>query len=468
MSTSFRFKAGSWLVTKFGLGFQKITPMLSSSYQTGFLSPARIASTNPVTGPVAGINLTTGTPWYHSLHGAYAAGLVKAPNAVILGAYNSAKSSLAKCVYGLHVLAAGGRVAVFDRKRQHDGQLDSGEYARLVEVTGGTQIVFDRRAGAGCTINILDPALAASGGEDTTVGQDGLLLMAAELACGAKLIDTSDSAPAYALRMAHRAALARAKSQGRVAVLADVVEALYSPSPDAVPGPKDGESVATVEDLARWGLPVALGLLRFIDGDLSGLVSGQTSDEHGRPLDLSNPLIVFDTSALTEGSEALGFIIAVASAWIAARWSSIPGAKILINEEAYFTDRLTGVPAILRALAKRGRASGLGVVTLIHHLSDFKEGSDLVALVKETDVVHIFRQDKADDVDQVIEFFDLPPALRETIKTLPNGVHVLRQFGSPVQIIQHVRSAMEVWLTNTDQAMLDGISKDEQPELAVK
>ena len=146
----------------------------------------------------------------------------------------------------------------------------------------------------------------------------------------------------------------------------------------------------------------------------------------------------------------------------------MPGAKILINEEAYFTDRLTGVPAILRALAKRGRASGLGVVTLIHHLSDFKEGSDLVALVKETDVVHIFRQDKADDVDQVIEFFDLPPALRETIKTLPNGVHVLRQFGSPVQIIQHVRSAMEVWLTNTDQAMLDGISKDEQPELAVK
>ena len=47
-------------------------------------------------------------------------------------------------------------------------------------------------------------------------------------------------------------------------------------------------------------------------------------------------------------------------------------------------------------------------------------------------------------------------------------MHVLRQFGSPVQIIQHVRSAMEVWLTNTDQAMLDGISKDEQPELAVK
>ena len=457
----------SRLIQRLGLSEQRITPMLSSSFQTGCLSPARIASANPVIGPVAGVNLTTGTPWFHSLHGAYAAGLVKAPNAVILGAYNCAKSSLAKCVYGLHVLAAGGRVAVFDRKRQHDGRLDSGEYARLVRVAGGTQIVFDRRAGAGCTINILDPAMSAIGGDETTVGQDELLLMAAEVACGRKLVDTAEHAPAYALRVAHRAALGAAKAAGRVAVLTDVVTALYNPRPEDVPGPEDGESVATVEDLARWGLPVALGLLRFIDGDLSGLVSGPTADANGTPLDLSNPLIVFDTSALTEGSEALGFIIAVASAWIAARWAAVPGAKILINEEAYFTDRLTGVPEILRALAKRGRASGLGIVTLIHHLSDFKPDSDLIALVKETDVVHIFRQDKADDVDQVIEFFDLPVGLRETIMTLPNGIHILRQFGCPIQLMQHVRSETEVWLTNTDQAMLDGIKTDRNPESVV-
>ncbi|MDR1213754.1 MAG: hypothetical protein LBK54_06715 [Propionibacteriaceae bacterium] len=435
----------------------------TSTRQAECLNPARVAAAGPVTGPPTHVSLTTDQPGFHSLHGQYSNGIIQAPNACVLGAYGSGKSAWVKCSYVLKPVATGARVLVFDKKRQHQDGADSGEYGRAVEILGGVKIPLDRRPGLGAVINILDPAIVAVGAEDSMVGQDELLSMAAEVACGGRLVDTADSAPAHALRVAHEAARRRAAAERRVAVLQDVIDALFSPDPEGVPGPVDADGrktlavqgVVTVETLIRWGLPVALGLQRFISGgDMSGLIDGETRGPGDTELDLSDPLLVFDTSAMSDSSPALGMMMALIGAFVQARWTLVPGPKILILEEAYNVDRLAGVASVLRALAKRGRASGTAVVTVLHHLSDLQEGSDLWTLIRETDVVHLFLQDKTDDAEQCVAMFGLDSSLLETLTSLHQGTHLLKVGRRPLEVVQQPRTALEEWITDTDAGML--------------
>lgn len=434
--------------------------MFTSTRQAEVLNPALVDSQVQVDSPFYGRSRTTGQPVFHSLHGLYRDGVIQGPNAAVIGGYGMGKSSLVKTVYALRPLACGTRVGVFDRKRQGSGGSATGEYVRLAQAAAGSAqlIVFDRRPGRGTIINPLDPAIVTQGDEDSMVGQDELLLMIAETACGRRLIDTSTEAPGFALRQAHKAAVSRAREQGRVPVLRDVIDALYNPGLDSLPGPRDATGASTLAaagivtpaTLTQWGLPVALNLEKFVDGELSGLLDGPTTE-----VDFTKQLIVFDTSALGEGSQALGLMITVAAAFINARWSQMQGAKLLIVEEAYNLDRLESVPAIFRALAKRGRASGTGIVTVIHHLSDLKPNSDMWALVREADVVHIFRQDKDDDATQVIDFYSLPDWLKDTITTMARGEQLVKIGNRPPQLISHMRSALEVWITDTDEPMLE-------------
>lgn len=449
-----------WL-RRLGVGAINDDPTFTSTRQVEPLCPVRAASSKEVLGPLMGKNLTDGTAFTHSIFGLYKAGVIAGPNAVIIGGYGFGKSSTAKTVYGTRALAAGARVVVFDRKRQREGTTLSGEYLRLAEVTGGTVLRLSRHDGT--RINILDPQIVTTGSEDTMVGQDELLLMVAAAACGGPLVDTATSAPAYALRTAHKAALAAAADQGAVATLADVIEHLYRPQVEAVPGPvlEDGTKLLTQEglvsrsDLIRWGLPVAMNLERFTTGDWSGLIDGETRNAEGGQLRLGNQLLVIDTSALPEGSPLLALMMVIMSTYISSAFASIPGPKILIQEEAYSMDRLDLVPAVFRALAKRGRAVGLCLVTIIHHLSDLKEGSDLWSLVRETEVIHIFRQDKRQDADQVIEFFNLPSWVRETLFTLDKGHQIVKVGKEPPVVVQHLRTNLEEWLTFTDGAMTE-------------
>jgi len=416
------------------------------------LNPARISGMPTWPGSLVGVSDTTGRIVTIGLHELYNLGVISACNAVILGGYACGKSSLAKTVYGLRALARGVRIVVFDRKRQREsGTMDAqGEYLRLAAHVDGTVIRFDRRRGYGAIINVLDPAINPEGSEDTTVGQDELLRMVVTTALDRKL-----TAPeSFALGLAHRTALAAAERQNRVATILDVIDALIDPATSMASSRLTTHDFVSLTDLKLWGRDVALGLDEYVSGDLSGLIDGPSTGPDGQPLDFSNPLLVFDTSALGEGSRALGLIMAVASAYVQARWSVMPGQKLLINEEAYTTGRLEGVPAILRAIAKRGRSTGTAVLTLLHHLSDVPEGSDLWSLVRETDVVHLFRQDKTDDADQAMTFFGLPPALRETIMTLQKGQHLLKVADYPLEIVTHLRTADELALTNTDDGMM--------------
>ncbi|MDT0342714.1 hypothetical protein [Streptomyces litchfieldiae] len=278
------------------------------------------------------------------------------------------------------------------------------------------------------------------------MGQDRLLLMVAEHAHERRLT----SRQRYALRTAHATALHRARAEGRIATLHDVVIALYDPAPDAIPRPHlNDEGIVTRRAVIEWGLDLALGLERFITGDLSGLIDRTTSED----LDLDAPLIVFDTSALPEDSPALSLVMALVATFLSAVWAHRDGQRLIILEEGYHTARLEKVASVLRSLAKRGRGIGLSFITVVHHISDIREDSDAMSLIREAGIVHIYRQSREDDAEQALRQFRLPTALSGQLGALAQGVHVLRIGHEPARMVQHLRTPLEVEITDTDQAM---------------
>ncbi|MGP4112321.1 hypothetical protein ACTWP5_15580 [Streptomyces sp. 4N509B] len=418
--------------------------IFTSTRQAAALNPA-IVSTHPaLAGPITGIDLATGQPITTDPHALYDQGRVTSPNVLVLGDISSGKSSLVKTQYCVRQVACGKQVVVLDRKNQQG----RGEYERAAAECGVVPVRFARTGGT--AINLLDPRISTTSesGGDGRVGQDRLLLMVAEHAHERRL----DSRQRYALRTAHATALRRARDEDRVATLHDVVAALYDPACGAVPRPHlERDGIVTRRAVIEWGLDLALDLERFITGDLSGLIDQTTSTD--LDVDLNAPLIVFDTSALPEDSPALSLVMALVATFLSAVWAHRDGQRLIILEEGYHTARLDKVASVLRSLAKRGRGIGLSFVTVIHHLSDIPEDSDAMALIREAGIVHVYRQSREDDAAQALRQFRLPHTLNAQLAALAQGVHVLRIGHEPARVVHHLRTPLEVEITDTDQAM---------------
>ncbi len=439
------------LLARLGVYELRDDPILTSTRQGECLNPALVSTHPPLSGPLLGVDIHTGQPVCVDPHELYAAQprRVSAPNVAVLGDVGNGKSALVKCQYVLRPLALGRTVAVFDRKRQSG----RGEYGAAAAVAGCTVVRFDRNGGA--VVNLLDPRIsvadqseARTGGD--LVGQDRLLLMVAEHAVGRDL----HSRERAALRAAHQAALHRARDAGRVAVLADVIQALYNPDESAVPRPELLErGLVGVNDVFNWGLDLALDLERFVKGDLSGLIDGETRGEDGGELDLSARLLVIDTSALDEDSPALALIMAVMSTYLSAVWSQTPGQRIIVVEEGYHTATMTGVASVFRSLAKRGRGIGLALVYVVHHISDVPHDSPAMAMIREAGVMHIFKQSRADDAGDCVRLLRLPESMIDQLGYLEPGTHVLLIEREPGRIVAALRTPLEVEVTDTDSAM---------------
>lgn len=439
------------------LGWYDVTDRatFTSTRQAEALNPALVATHPPIAGPLLGVNVQTGQPETCDPHELYRQGRIGSPNVVVLGSVGMGKSTLTKGNYTLRQVATGRQVVVFDRKNQQG----KGEYHRAAKVCGGTILHFSRRGGA--RVNVLDPRIAASSHKDSTgqdvVGQDELLEMVATQAHGRLSSDER-----AALRAAHRAALRKAKDEERVAVLGDVVDALYDPDQSAVAREHLAErGWVTVRDIFEWGRGVAQDLERFIEGDLSGLIDGETRGPDGGELDLSAQLVVIDTSQLPEDSPALDLVMAIMSTYLSSVWAQTPGQRLIIIEEGYHAARLKGVARVFRSLAKRGRGVGLAMVTVFHHISDVPPDSDMMSMIREAGIVHVFRQDKSTDADAVIELFTLPTWVREDLSLLDRGTHVTKIGTEPPRLIATVRTPLEEWVTDTDAAMFGREADDE-------
>lgn len=417
----------------------------ASTMQTPALTPLLTTTELRYNGYPLGVDLLTNQAVLENVRDLYRNGYVNSPNETIIGAVGTAKSTYVK-ISLLRSIMGGGRGCVFDRKRQTQAGYARGEYYKLAGAVGGTTVRFHQSRHLGTRINVCDPAITSitAAGDDSALGQDRLLIMVAEAALG----DTLTPQQRRALAVAHRTALATAAREPRVAILSDVIEALQHPTQTDIVG-------VDTDRLREWGLPVVLGLLRYTDdGDLAGLIDGETSGPDGQEVDFNSRLLVFDTSSLEFGSTALGVMMAVATAFLMSVWVTTPGPKSVVLEETYSADGVGVVPAMFRDLAKRTRGVGASMISVFHHLSDVQPGSPLQSLITESEVVSVFRQDKSADVAAVIDLLGLDPSIRELIMTLPRGVHIRKRGARlPVAVVEPVRTDLEREISFTDDAL---------------
>ncbi|WP_159096624.1 ATP-binding protein [Miniimonas sp. S16] len=382
-----------------------------------------------------GIDAITGWPVYHDVYQAYQdRSDFQSPNVIVVGDIGNGKSSLCKTWGVLRQLLLGRRVVVIDKKLQ-EGQ---GEYAPLARALGVEPIRF-RRGGGGTRINVLDPMIATEGGQDE-VGQTDLLyaVMAEALGRSVKTVERK------AVRVAHASAIAHARAEGRVATIRDVATWLLDPDTSVQhAGVLEGE-------LLTWGRECGFALEELIEGDLAGLIDGETSQD----ISLENGLTVFDISALPEEGPAIPIVMAIISTWMRARWMSDPEPvpTVIVIEEGW---HLVGgkFAEVTRRNMRLSRGAGLQHVTALHHLSDVVRDPHAVAVVQDAATVIIYQQAKRGDAEDCVRMFGLPESAVDVIQNLPQGTFLLRiGTGVPV-MVSHVRSQIERSLTDTDGAM---------------
>jgi hypothetical protein len=250
---------------------------------------------------------------------------------------------------------------------------------------------------------------------------------------------------AKAVRMAHAQALAAAKAAGEVPHIGHVLTALYHPDADAARAAGLAE-----EELRIWGQDPAFELERMIEDDLAGLIDGPTSDD----IVLNAGLTVFDVSLLPEDGPALPIVMTIISTWLAntLHRQEVAVPTVLVIEEAWHTVQ-GSVAKVTRRNTKLARALSLSCQFAFHHIADVPEDSPAIAMIKECGTVLLYGQSKSKDAFACEEIFSLPPGSAETLGRLVKGT-CLMKIGShdPIEVI-HLRSPLEVRLTDTDGAM---------------
>ncbi|MDN5769179.1 MAG: hypothetical protein L0H78_25680 [Humibacillus sp.] len=210
---------------------------------------------------------------------------------------------------------------------------------------------------------------------------------------------------------------------------------------DASPGSR--------ERLHQAGLGVKFLLTTILSNELAGLFDGPTS-AHMR---LDSKLTTFDISQLPEDGPATAMVLAVAHAWLlgSLRRDRGQGTNFVV-EEGW---NMVAGPIGRQMNANQMLARGLGLcnVAAFHHVAQVRADSEAMSLLREPQTVHIFAQDKAEDIAACVEMYGLNPQSATTLSGLAQGQHLLK-IGTRREIhVRHDRSSLEVALTDTDGAM---------------
>ncbi len=419
--------------------------VLSSTRQMEFSHMAIASPPTSHRGLVFGIDAGSGWMVVHDPFTSYGNEL-ESPNVCFIGDLGQGKSSAMKTWAVLRQLILGRRVVVIDKKYQLDQ--NGGEYTSLAKELGITPVKF-MVGGGGARINILDPRIAARLHEDnhddtalsTPAGQSMLVRAVVEEALGRPLQPKEGKA----VRMAHKQALRAAAAAGEVAHVRHVLTALYAPDNDAAKA-----SNLTVEELRQWGQDPAFELERMIEDDLAGLIDGPTSEE----IALNAGLTVFDVSLLPEDGPALAIVMTIINTWLANTLyrQSEPVPTVLVIEEAWHTVQ-GSVAKVTRRNTKLSRALSLSCMFAFHHISDIPEESPAIAMLKECGTVLLYKQQKTADALACEEMFNLPYGSASSISALVKGTCMFKIGSLDPFVAIHIRSPLEVELTDTDKAM---------------
>lgn len=415
--------------------FARAVPAPSTTRQAEILNPALIAAPTEDEGVVIGRDMLSNSAVAHDPFTAYQRKIITSPAVVVLGVIGSGKSSLIKTVYVLRPIILRGRRAVVMDKKDRNGE---GEYCELTRELGSDPFHF-RIGGGGTVINPLDPAITAAIGRK---GQIGLLRSMAERSAD---IDSLDAWQGRALRSAYVEVVRAAEQDGRAPLLADLVRALPEPrDPDGVMSP------AASERLHQAGLELSFLFEAMLLDELSGLFDGPTS-KHVR---LNDKLTTFDISQLPEDGPANALVQAVAHSIVLARLRTDRGSGTnFVSEEGW---SLVSGPVARQMNANQMLARGLGLsnVVAMHHVAQVSQDSEARSLLREPQTIHIYQQDRAEDIDAVVSMYGLNEGSADSLASLDQGHHLLK-IGRRAEIhVQHTRSQLEERLTETDDAMI--------------
>lgn len=424
-------------------------PVPSTSRQTEVLNPAIVGAPTSPRGVTIGRDLLSGSLVAHDPFTAYERGVITSPNVVIIGDIGSGKSSCNKTIYVLRPLTLKNRRCLIIDRKTRDGR---GEYCELVERYGRTPFTMNLD-GDGTRLNILDPIIYRGAGSEA---QLRLLQGLAEIARAHRPLDPWEL---KALRMARSRALTESEATGRTPILETFVPLLGSISRnDLRDAGLEDASAPALERLHQAGLELRFLFEDAVLGSLSGLFNGPTSEHVTKSLGTAqekgaSQLDSFDVSQLPADGPAVAMVTAVANSWLMGTLTKQPGIRTnFLAEEGWHLIEGAG-GRLMRSNSKLARGLGLSNIITFHRPGDVPVDSPGISVLKEAQTIHIYRQERSEDVAACMRMYDLAEGAEQTLQHLPQGEHLLK-IGSQREVrVQHIRSDIEVHLTDTDSAM---------------
>lgn len=422
---------------KWGWYQPRATPQLTTTRQGEALNLAQFRRSENLRGLIGGVDLATRTPVIADGFALYGANL-QSINSTAIGDIGVAKTSIMITNIARH-LSLHRKVFNFDKKPQ----AGEGELSKFARDLGVNSVRF----GAGGTrLNLLDPMIVASSadlGANAPSSQQTLVKAVLEDAMGRGLSETETSALNAALL-----AVSAERTDRNVPTVPKLAERLLDPHPD------DMRMFGRWSERALdWGRDPGLALYRMCEGDLRGLVDGETTDDVTEALE--HPFVHFDVSGLPEGGPAIRVVMTVLNTLVSniALERSRKRLQTVqdIQEAWHVADGTTG--ALVRRNLKLSRGLALATQTTFHRPSDFPEGSAAQSIMKENGIIFCYRQGRAKDAREVCEMFDFPPGTIDILMNLPRGVCLAKIGTAAPVVMEHVRSPQEVVWTDTDEVI---------------
>jgi hypothetical protein len=377
-------------------------------------------------------------------------------HALVLGKSGFGKSALEKC-YVLRQLRFRDRSFCILDAQGEDGVGEWDSIARALGVTP-VRLVYGGGDGEGVRLNPLDPRIPAQ-------YQFKILCSMVEI-IGGPLSSESE----FALSVAHATGQVRAAAEERVAVLSDIHDALTNPEPAML-----GRRQVGVEDMVKWGQPASLAMDQLCspNRDLAGLFNGPTTPG----IDLDARLIVFDLTRLPREGEAMPLLMSVLGPWLRYAWIKTGDSikRTLIVEEAWHILSHRPVARLFEEFVRYGRRLGLSFWAILHHLGDLMvdEAPEAAAILKLTATRVLYHMDKA-EADITADYLQLPDWAREALvdgASRCSPGRAVWQVGNRMHLVEHIRSATESDLTNTNRKMTEKsaeFTKTEAPLLPLR